>query len=395
MNKKILILGSSFAGYAAALELRRRFKDQHLITVIARDDRFVFLPALVWLPFGLRRAEEISFPLAPVYRHKGIQFIHAPITRIHPNRRTVEFPGGTEDYDALLIATGPKADYAAVPGLGPHEGYTQGIFSLAEAEHAAAKFQQYLYDPGPIVVGAAPGASLFTPAYEFLFALSGQLKLHGVKRKDAPLTFVTPEPYAGHLGLGDQRAAKWIAARLHNLGVKTIAGSLVQSVKSGAIKLSGGKSLPFKFAMIAPHFTGIDAVRERREFTTSEGFVRVNAFQQNEDFPEIFAAGSAVALPAAEGEGAAWAPPKTGYFAERSGRAAARNIAACLSLERMRPLAPGRIGTKLLLDAGGSGALLSKSRAGVAGWVVPGIEAHWAKLAFERYFIATRKHGAA
>ena len=68
--------------------------------------------------------------------------------------------------------------------------------------------------------GAAPGASLFSPAYEFIFALSAQLRAHGVNRKTAPITLVTPEPYAGHLGLGDRTAAPWIATRLRTLGVR-------------------------------------------------------------------------------------------------------------------------------------------------------------------------------
>ena len=82
--------------------------------------------------------------------------------------------------------------------------------------------------PGPIVVGAVQGASCFGPAYEFAFILDTELRRRSI-RDHVPMTFVTSEPYIGHLGLdgvGDtkgllesemrDRHIKWITnARIH------------------------------------------------------------------------------------------------------------------------------------------------------------------------------------
>lgn len=60
---------------------------------------------------------------------------------------------------------------------------------------------ELLADPGPIVVGAAAGASCFGPAYEFAAILDTDLRRRKLRDK-VPMTFVTSEPYVGHMGLG-------------------------------------------------------------------------------------------------------------------------------------------------------------------------------------------------
>ncbi len=53
---------------------------------------------------------------------------------------------------------------------------------------------------GPAIIGAVQGASCFGPAYEFAFILDTALRRKRVRDR-VPMTFVTPEPYIGHLGL--------------------------------------------------------------------------------------------------------------------------------------------------------------------------------------------------
>lgn len=70
-----------------------------------------------------------------------------------------------------MIATGPKLALEEVEGMGPAHGHTQPICTLDHAESAYQAWQRFLEDPGPIVVGAAPMASCFGPAYEYAFIL--------------------------------------------------------------------------------------------------------------------------------------------------------------------------------------------------------------------------------
>src|SRR6516162_11195903 len=89
-KNNIIILGGSFAGLTAAYELKRQLGDRHRIAVIDKNGRFVFIPSLIWVPFGWRTPEQISFPLEPPLTRKGIDFVQALAERIDPEREVVE-----------------------------------------------------------------------------------------------------------------------------------------------------------------------------------------------------------------------------------------------------------------------------------------------------------------
>ena len=72
-HQRVVVLGSSFAGLTAALELRKRLHERHEVVVLDPRDHFTFIPSLIWLPFGLRQPDDITFPLAPLYESKGIR----------------------------------------------------------------------------------------------------------------------------------------------------------------------------------------------------------------------------------------------------------------------------------------------------------------------------------
>ena len=68
--------------------------------------------------------------------------------------------------------------------------------------------------PGPVVIGAVQGASCFGPAYEFAFILDKALRDAKVRDR-VPMTFVTSEPYIGHLGLDGVGDTKGLLESAH------------------------------------------------------------------------------------------------------------------------------------------------------------------------------------
>ena len=154
MRKRIVIVGCSFAGLTAAVRIKKHLGERHDVVVLSKSEEFLFMPSLIWVPFDLRTKDEISFPVRPILDKKGIEFKHVPVTEIRPTDKQVVTPEANESYDYLVIATGPKLNYAAVPGLGPHGGYTQSIFSWEDAVLAGEAFQMFLEAPGPVVIGA-------------------------------------------------------------------------------------------------------------------------------------------------------------------------------------------------------------------------------------------------
>jgi sulfide:quinone oxidoreductase len=338
MNRKhVVIVGSSFAGFTAAIELKRRLGDHHDVTVISKSDQFLFMPSLVWVPFGLRAKEDITFAVRPRLEAAGVRFRHDEVTRLDLGGRVITTRNGQERYDYLVLATGSKPNYGAIPGLGPR-GYTQSIMSLHEAERARAAFEAFLAAPGPVVVGSVQGASCFTAAYEFLFAMACELRKHGLASQ-APLTYVTPEPPGSAADIAEQFIEK--------LDVRRVSCAAVQEISPGAVHLADGRTLPFDYAMLVPPSLGVDVVRACEKITSASGFVRVNGFCQTERYPEVFAAGVAIAAERRGGDLAPFAGPQSGFLAEETGRLVAHNIAAQMGGEEMISRSPAGIGGAL------------------------------------------------
>jgi NADPH-dependent 2,4-dienoyl-CoA reductase/sulfur reductase-like enzyme len=116
---KVLVLGSNFAGLTAALAVKHQLQDDVEVTVISKDDRFIFNPSFIWIPFGKRKPADITFPVAPTFETHGVDFIHAEATRIDPQRQQVQTANGSYGFDYLVVATGYREDFTGIPGAGP------------------------------------------------------------------------------------------------------------------------------------------------------------------------------------------------------------------------------------------------------------------------------------
>lgn len=405
VRQRVVILGSSFAGLTAALELRKRVGDRHEIVVLDPRPDFTFIPSLIWLPFGLRDAQNVTFPLAPLYAGKGIRFINGAATKLDLADHMVTVGSGDEiSYDRLLIGTGPRLAFERIPGLGPHAGYTQSVCTLDHALLARTTWERFLQNPGPVVVGTAQGGSCFGASYEFLFNVHHRIKKAGLQ-DIAPVTFITAEPFLGHFGLGGVGASQAMVERLFDrLGIEGLPNTAIREVRDGEIELESGRTLPFAYSMIVPPFTGVDAVRNADGLANPMGFVPVDDRYRHPEHRDIFAAGVAIAIAPPEPTPVPAGVPKTGQMTETMAKVAARNIAADLERSAGERLPLEELGAMCILDAVSGGVIFKAShvlaRNGTGNGKTPGAHlsagphAHWAKLAFERVYLASRKRGA-
>ena len=214
----IIIMGAGIGGVPAAYELRELLGKGHRITVVNATDYFQFVPSNPWVAVGWRERQQVTVPIAPYLARKGIEFVGSAVTRIDApaNRLTLQ-NGSALDYDYLVITTGPKLSFAEVPGAGPVHGggggFTHSVCTVDHAQAFFADYEEFLKNPGPVVIGAMPGASCFGPAYEFAFILDTDLRKRKLRHK-VPMTYVSSEPYIGHLGLGGVglgRASQFVA----------------------------------------------------------------------------------------------------------------------------------------------------------------------------------------
>src|SRR4029077_1994073 len=121
--------------------------------------------------------------------------------RVLPADNAIELNDGRRlGYDYLVIATGAALAFDEIPGLGP-KANSISICHVDDAADAAKRWERFCDSPGPIVIGAVQGASCFGPAYEFALMVNTELRRRRIRDR-VPMTFVTSEPYIGHLGRG-------------------------------------------------------------------------------------------------------------------------------------------------------------------------------------------------
>ena len=140
---RVAIIGASIGGLPAAYEARALLDKKHKVTVISNVDSFHFVPSNPWVAVGWRKRKDISFALRPVLEKRGIEFVHATADRIEPEQNLVITAKGEVSYDYLIVATGPKLNFGAVPGLGP-SGFTQSVCNVDHAEQAWGAYQSFL-----------------------------------------------------------------------------------------------------------------------------------------------------------------------------------------------------------------------------------------------------------
>src|SRR4029453_1076591 len=202
----ILVLGGNFGGMTSPFELRRKLRQMRVV-VLSRSKEFVYVPSLIWVPFGRRKVQDITFSAEETLRRGGIEFLHDEAVRIEPAGSKVECASGrVVSYDYLIIATGAELVWESVPGLGPNK-FTQSIFTPPDAEDTYRAFQRFLAAPGPAAIGAVPGASCMGAGYEYLFNFDRHVRKHRVRDR-VPITWVTPEPALGHFGIGGIRGGE-------------------------------------------------------------------------------------------------------------------------------------------------------------------------------------------
>jgi sulfide:quinone oxidoreductase len=395
MRAKVLVLGANFGGLTAALAVHHELGGDVDVTVASASDQFLFTPSLIWLPFGKRDREDITFPVAPTLETRGIDFIHAPAVTLDPVAKQVTVAGGTVlAYDYLVIATGYRNNEEVVPGL--RENATT-ITTLPKAEETARAWRGYLRNPGDIVVAATQGAGCFGAAYEFLFNASYQLRKAGLHKK-VRLTYVTAEPFLGHFGIGGlPHGEQLLGMFLKKEGIASRISVAIDHVAEDALVLADRETVPFRFAMVVPPFLGQQFLTEVEDIADDKGYVRVRPKYQSEKYDDVYAVGVAAAVDVPWQTPTPVGIPKTGFPTEVMAQTAAHNIAAQVRGEQpAHAHAFGDIKAVCVMDAGNNGVIILADKMlppRKHGVLIPGPQAHLMKLGFEKYFLWKMRHG--
>ena len=400
----VAIIGAGLGGVPCAYTMRKRLGKAHRVTLIGTSPYFEFTPSNPWVAVGWRdRAQTRVAMREPLAAH-GIDWIDQPVRTIDAEHSVLTLSDSrTLEYDYLVITTGPKLAFEEVPGLGP-EAHTESICTQAHAVRAWEKYQQFLREPGPMVIGAAAGASCFGPAYEFAMIVDSDLRRRKLRDR-VPITFVTSEPYIGHMGLGGVGDSKGLMeAELRQRHIKWITNAKVTSASEAAMTVlehdEAGKpkqehQIGFRFAMVLPAFKGVDAVASVPGLCNPRGLVLIDPYQRSTKYRNIFAAGVCVAIPPVEATPVPTGAPKTGYMIESMVSAICENVAA--ELEGRPADAQATWNAVCLADFGDTGAAfvaLPQIPPRNVTWTKVGKWVHLGKVAFEKYFLRKVRTGS-
>jgi sulfide:quinone oxidoreductase len=400
---EVVVLGAGLSGTIMAYELVPQLRHEDKLTVIGQGPSYHFVPSNPWVAIGWRDRSDIEIDLDQVMKRRGIRYLEQGARRVHAHENQIELEDGSiVRYDYLVVATGPDLAFDEVPGLGPN-GHTQSICHVDHAVKAKEAFDRFVQSPGPIVVGAAQGASCFGPAYEFVFILDTELRKRRIRDR-VPMTFVTAEPYIGHLGLdgvGDTKGL--LESELRERHIKWITNARVKAVEAGKITVEEvGEDgvvrhiheLPFAYSMMLPAFRGVPAVRGIEGLTNPRGFILVDKMQRNQTFPNVFGIGVCVAIPPVGATPVPTGVPKTGFMIESMVTATAQNIGALL---RGKPATSEPTWNAICLaDFGDRGvAFVAEPQIPPRNlnWSSKGHWVHYAKIAFEKYFLRKIRRG--
>lgn len=394
--KRTVIIGGNFAGFTAALELKRKGGEDQQVLVIDKSPVFTFIPSLIWVPFRRRDMKDITIKKDVIFKKKGIDFLLAEALKVDPNENKVITNEGDFTYDHLVIATGPKVKYDVAPGVAEFAHYIGTPNGAMKTRKALDEFAK---NPGPVVIGATQSAGCMGAAYEFLFNFEKWAREKKIRKK-IDLHWITPETFLGHFGIDGMTGAKTMLEtfmKMFNIHFHTEVG--VEKMDKDQVYLTDGTTLPYKFSMMMPPFVGVDFVTNSPELqATAAGYIPVGEDYRHPNYPNIWAAGIAVdvKLPFKPGK-VPFGSPKTGFPSDETGKIVAENIVRVENGKtKLKRKAWGKIPGLCVMDAGKKEVWiisnhLFKPRSFAI--MVPNVLYDFGKVLFEKYFLWKTRHG--
>ena len=336
----ILILGGGFGGVVAAEKLAKTLGPEHQLTLVSRDDRFIFYPALVRLAFGKCELEDVSFNLREAMLDRRIRFLQGEVARLDPHaRRAIITQGDFEGelgYDFLIYALGRRSATERVPGFFEHAHHLLSVDGALKFREALRGFHQ-----GHAVVGYCPGARLSVPAYETAFALSHLREESGASESRMRITLLSPEPRAES---GGASLAAILQADLGRQQIEFLPDFPISHITAGAVRAANSRYLKYDLLMLVPPFQGASAGLGTG-ITDADGYIRVDKSMRVPGVEGMYAVGDAVSFDG----------PKMGHMAVRQGEVAAANVAA--AIEGKTPATEYEHELMLVLDEGSREAI--------------------------------------
>ena len=325
MSKKLVILGAGCAGTMVANKLRKRLhRDEWTITIIDKDDKHVYQPGLLFIPFGIYQPEDIVRSRSE-FLGKGIQFVIDEIVAIDAVQQRVETVAGSYPYDQLIVATGVSLAPEEIPGLS--EGWQKVAFDFYTLQGAINLHKAMReFKGGKLVLNIAefPFKCPVAPL-EFVYMADAYFTERGL-RDQVEIRFVTPLPGA----FTKPKASAFFSRLIEEKNIKITASyDLVEvDCTNKCIISAGGQSIDFDLLVSIPPNVGARYLVNSGVAMDEVGYVKTNKHTlQAENHKNMWVLGDATTLPTS----------KAGSVAHFSAEVMVENFLRVLHGEAVRP----------------------------------------------------------
>lgn len=376
--KRITVIGAGFGALSAIRELRRHNSDVE-ITLVAPRSELVYLPSLIWIPFGLRSGADLRVDLQAFFKANRVHHVAARVVGLESaGRRVLVSEGAAIENDGLIIASGGRF-LKKLPGI-------EHVITLCEGIESAERIRDRLRDmqSGTIALGFGanplePQAVRGGPMFELLFGLDTWLRREG-RRSQFKLVFFNPAEQPGaRLG---KRAVAGLLREMRRRGIETRLGKKIKGFEAGRVILEGDE-FPADLILFMAGMTGPAWADSSGLPLSPGGMFKADVHARVETAQRVYVVGDSGSFP-----GPDWMP-KQAHMADLQAAAAAQNLLA--ELAGRTP--DKRFKTELvcIIDTLDKGFLVYRS---------PGLNVitpssrimHWAKRVFEgRYLARYRK----
>ncbi|MDA8092552.1 MAG: FAD-dependent oxidoreductase [Betaproteobacteria bacterium] len=366
--KRITVIGAGFAALTAIRTLARKAEPSSEITLVAPRAELLYYPSLIWIPTGLRRAEDLVVPIMPFLHRHRIKFHAGRVTGLRENGRIVVTDQGEIANDALLIASG-GAFLKGLPGIEHTLTMCEGI---PAAERIKARLGELAQGTLAFGFGTNPkeqSAMRGGPMFELLFGIDTWLRRAG-RREAFRLVFFNAATQPGKR-LGD-KAVEGLLREMKRRGIETHLGHKILGFEPNAVKTEGGDIRADLIAFM-PGMTGASWFKDSGLPLSDGGMLKANALCQVEGTTGVYVAGDGGSYP-----GPDWMP-KQAHLADLQATAAAKNI--WTELQGGHPSATFKPELVCIVDTLDKGILVYRNTTRA---FVFGCRAfHWAKRFFE------------
>jgi sulfide:quinone oxidoreductase len=299
MSERIVILGGGTGGTLMANRLQKHHGDAVEVTVVDRDDRHVYQPGLLFVPFGMADPDDIVRPRRRQLRD-GVAFRQNEVDRVDIDAEEVHLDDGTVlPYDVLVVATGARLMPEETEGLdGP--GWNEKVFTFYDLDGAVALRRALdSFDGGRLVLNVVdmPIKCPVAPL-EFAFLADWYFQERGIRDR-VQLTYATPLDGA----FTKPTASRALSGMLEEKGVELVTEFNTGEVdgEGGVLVGYDGREVPFDLAVVIPLHGGAEYVERSPGLGDELGFVPTDQHTlQSKVRPNIFAIGDATNVPASK-----------------------------------------------------------------------------------------------